>query len=309
MTGIQPLNVTVMLGGFSREREISLQSGAAVAGALRELGHRASELDVRDENWILPEGTDVVFIALHGTYGEDGGVQTRLEALGVPFTGSDALSSRIAFDKIETKHRLVANGLPTAPFRVLEDSGQSFPSDWRFPVVLKPVREGSSVGLRFVEAGEDWNPALRETFEFGGAVLMEEKISGREITVGVLADRALPIVEIRPRQGGYDYHNKYTAGATDHFCPASFSEQTTQTLQRAALAAFRTLGCRDYGRVDIIVREDDRPVILEVNTLPGMTALSLFPEAAAATGIDFKHLCQKMTDLAMDRSAAGRAVA
>jgi len=296
------LTITVMLGGPSAEREVSLRSGAAVAAALRSLGHEVHELDPRDDNWVLPPGTEVVFLALHGTYGEDGTVQRHLEGLGVPYTGCDPEASRLGFDKLLTKERLVAAGVPTARYIVIESPDASWPAGWDPPVVLKPVCQGSSVGLQFVERVADWGKGVAGALRFDGRVLMEEKIIGRECTVGILADRPLPIVEVRPKQGGYNYQNKYTAGCTDYFCPAAFPAESTMRIQAAALAAFRAIGGRDYARVDVMVRSNGEPVVLEVNTLPGMTETSLLPKAAAAAGKDYAQLCQEMIDLALSRS-------
>jgi D-alanine-D-alanine ligase len=296
------LHITVMLGGPSAEREVSLQSGAAVATALRSLGHFVHQLDPRDDSWSLPSGTEVVFLALHGTYGEDGTVQVRLRDLGVPYTGCDSEASRVAFDKVLTKKLCLESGVPTAPFEVVTSPTTPWPRGWNPPVVLKPVRQGSSVGLQFVECVADWGASLAEAFRFDSEILMEEKILGRETTVGILGGEALPIVEVRPKQGGYDYQNKYTAGKTDYLCPAPFDAAATQRIQAAALGAFRAVGGRDYGRVDVMVRANGEPVVLEVNTLPGMTETSLLPKAAAAAGIHFAELCQRMIDLAMQRS-------
>src|SRR5438270_1995763 len=189
-----PLRITVMLGGPSAEREVSLQSGAAVAKALRALGHTVRELDPRDDSWTLPPGSDVVFLALHGTYGEDGAVQRHLEELGVPYTGCDSEASRIAFDKVLTKQRCVEAGVPTARFAVFDTAGASWPMGWQPPVVLKPVRQGASVGLQFVERVGDWSAALAEALRYDSQVLMEEQIVGRETTVGILAGKPLPVV-------------------------------------------------------------------------------------------------------------------
>lgn len=297
----RPLTITVMLGGPSAEREVSLRSGSAVARALRELGHRVYELDPRTEDWTLPPDTEVVFLALHGTYGEDGTVQRRLEALGVPYTGCDAEASRIAFDKVLTKQRLQAAGLPTARFTVVDRPGASWPLGWQPPVVLKPVCQGSSVGLQFVDRVADWSAALAEAFRYDTRVLVEERIVGREATVGILDDEPLPVVEVRPKRGAYDYINKYTPGATDYFCPAPFDAATTHRIQQTALAAFGAIGGRDYCRVDLIVRPEGEPVVLEINTLPGMTETSLLPKAAAAAGLSYAQLCQRMIDLALKR--------
>jgi D-alanine-D-alanine ligase len=296
------LNITVMLGGFSAEREVSLKSGAAVAAALRSLGHQVQELDPQNETWALPKPTDVVFLALHGTYGEDGQVQQRLEELDMPYTGCGVEASRVAFDKVLTKQRCVVEGVPTASFLILDSSTAPWPPGWQPPVVLKPVRQGSSVGLQFVERVETWPAALAEALCYDSQVLMEERIIGRETTVAILDGKALPIVEVRPKQGAYDYTNKYTTGKTDYFCPAPFDGATTQRIQAAALGAFNAVGGRDYARVDVMVRANGEPVVLEVNTLPGMTETSLLPKAAAAAGLSYAELCQRMTDLAMKRA-------
>lgn len=298
------LNITVMLGGPSAEREVSLRSGAAVAKALRSLGHEVHELDPKSGSWSLPAGTDAVFLALHGTYGEDGTVQRQLDELGVPYTGCDADSSRLAFDKFLTKQKCVAVGVPTARFTVFDSPTAIWPMGWQPPVVLKPVRQGSSVGLQFVDRVADWREALAEALRYDSQVLMEEKILGRETTVGILAGEALPVVEVRPKSGSYDYQNKYTPGATEYFCPADFDEATTGRIQAAALAAFKSIGGRDYSRVDVMVRANGEPVVLEVNTLPGMTETSLLPKAAAAAGISFPELCQKMVEMALQRAPA-----
>jgi D-alanine-D-alanine ligase len=296
------LNVCVMLGGPSPEREVSLRSGAGAAKALRSLGHTVFELDPIEPSWKLPAGTQIVFLALHGTYGEDGTVQAELEKLGVPYTGCDPEASRVAFDKVLTKKRCLAAGVPTAPFVVLDSPKAPWPAGWKPPVVLKPVRQGSSVGLQMVDQVGQWEASLAEAFRFDSEVLMEERIMGREATVGILDDKPLPVVEVRVKQGVLDYANKYTAGAADHFCPAPFEAAVTASIQDAAMGAFHAVGGRDFARVDVMVRGNGDPVVLEVNTLPGMTELSILPEAAAAAGLSYAQLCQRMLDLALKRS-------
>src|SRR5205823_9400595 len=227
--------IVVMLGGPSAEREVSLKSGAAVAKALRSLGHTIHELDPRDDSWKLPTGVDVVFLALHGTYGEDGTVQRRLEALGVPYTGCDSEASRIAFDKVLTKKLCLSAGVATARFEVFNSPEAEWPPGWQPPVVLKPVRQGSSVGLKFVDQVAQWSGALAEAFQHDSRVLLEERIVGRETTVGILAGEALPVVEVRPRLGVYDYTTKYTPGASEYLCPAPLPPELTSRIQAAAL--------------------------------------------------------------------------
>jgi D-alanine-D-alanine ligase len=298
---METLNITVMLGGPSAEREVSLRTGRAVAGALRSLRHEVHELDPQTPGWALPTRTDVVFLALHGTYGEDGTVQKQLDALGVAYTGCGAEASRIAFDKVLTKQRCVEANVPTAKFVVVDSPTAPWPRGWQPPVVVKPVRQGSSVGLQFVERVADWGNALREAFRYDDRLLVEEKIEGRETTVAILDGEALPVVEIRPRQGTYDYRNKYTAGATEYFCPAAIDRAITLRIQTAALEAFRAIGGRDYARVDVMLRANGEPIVLEVNTLPGMTETSLLPKAAAAAGLSYEALCQRMIELALRR--------
>ncbi|HEY3931535.1 MAG TPA: D-alanine--D-alanine ligase [Verrucomicrobiae bacterium] len=304
---IQRLKIVVMLGGPSAEREVSLRSGAGVVKALRSLGHSVVELDPKTPDWILPPDTEVVCLApLHGTYGEDGTVQRQLAQLGVLYTGCDSEASRIAFDKVLTKQKCIAAGVPTAKFVVVNSVKAPLPKDLRLPLVVKPVRQGSSVGLQFVERAEDWQNALAEALKFDSEVLVEEKIVGRETTVGILDGKALPIVEVRPKAGSYDYKNKYTAGCTEYFCPADFDSTMAKKIQDAALSAFRALGGRDYGRVDVMVNSKNEPVVLEVNTQPGMTETSLMPKAAAAAGISYEQLCQTMIDLALNRKMAAK---
>lgn len=303
----KPWRITVMLGGPSAEREISIKSGRAVAGALRLLGHRVEELDPRDgPGWKLPDGTEVVFLALHGTYGEDGTVQAELDKLGVPYTGSGPEASRIAFDKILAKKKFLEAGVPTARFAVLKEATEEWPEGWRPPVVIKPARQGSSVGLEMVNETAQLRPAIERALAHDTEVLMEERIMGREATVGILEDRALPVIEVCPRDGVLDYEHKYTKGATEYYLPGRFDGATAMRVQEAALAAFRAVGARDYARVDVMVRSNGDPVVLEVNTLPGMTELSLLPKAAGAAGYSFGALCERMVELALKRRATVR---
>jgi D-alanine-D-alanine ligase len=275
------LNIAVFLGGPSAERDVSLRTGRAVAQALTSLGHRVTEIDPVPGRLELPAGTDVVFLALHGTYGEDGLVQHELDALGVPYTGCDAVASRIAFDKVLTKLACLRDGVPTSPFAVLHAGTRSWPAGMRPPVVMKPVRQGSSVGLYFLDDESGMAAALDGVLKHDTEALMEARIVGRETTVG----------------------NKYTSGATEYLCPAPFDEATTRRIQAAGLGAFRAIGGRDYARVDVMVTPDGEPVVLEVNTLPGMTETSLLPKAAVAAGIGYPDLCQRMVDLALRRKS------
>lgn len=299
----EPLNITVMSGGQGLEREVSLRSGVAVMRALRGLGHSVTELDPIDDTWVLPAGTQVVFLALHGEYGEDGQVQRQLQLLGMPYTGSGPKASELAYDKARAKGVLRAAGLTTPDWVVIDAKDAPLPAGWDPPLVLKPVEQGSSVGLQFVASRDQWVDALTSAWAAGGPLLCEPRMSGREITVGIIDGEALPIVEVRPRQGAYDYHNKYTVGATEYFCPADFPVEDTRRIHQMSLAAFRTVGARDFGRVDLMVDPKTGPTLLEVNTLPGLTETSLLPKAAAATGLAFGGLCQRMLELACRRAA------
>jgi len=290
----------VLLGGPSAEREVSLRSGAAVARALRGLGWRVDEVDPIGA-WSIDPGVEAVFIALHGTFGEDGTIQAILEEKGLAYTGCGIEASRLAFDKVLTKKLLLARGVPTARHVVVGDPGTPWIPGWKPPLVVKPVRQGSSVGLRFVNREEDWPDAIQECLKHDTEALIEERILGREVTVGLLDDLNLPVVEVRPKHGAYDYRSKYTPGETDYLCPAPFEPATTARLQAAGRAAFDAIGGRDYARVDIMVRDDGEPFVLEVNTLPGMTETSLLPKAAAAAGIGFSSLCERMMELALRR--------
>jgi D-alanine-D-alanine ligase len=298
---LKKLNIVLMLGGPSAEREVSLRSGASVAKALRSLGHEVAELDPANGTFKLPKKCDVVFLVLHGTFGEDGQIQQQLEKLGVVYTGCDAEASRIAFDKVLTKRKCVEAAIPTAKFIVATSPLTPFPAALPLPLIAKPVRQGSSVGLQFIDRADDWKKAIAEALQFDSEVLVEEKIIGRETTVGILDGQPLPIVEVRPKAGHYDYKNKYTSGATEYFCPADFDAATTKKIQAAALGAFHAIGGRDYARVDVMVRSNGDPIVLEVNTLPGMTEVSLLPKAAAAAGLSYEQLCQRMVDLALRR--------
>ncbi len=299
---VNQFQVTVLLGGRGAEREVSLRSGAAVARALRGLGHAVSEVDPAGESWELPTKTEVVFLALHGEYGEDGQVQSQLETLGVPYTGTNAVGSALAFDKVRSKELFQQHQI-TSPRGVLIDSPTSAPpGSIPAPWILKPAAQGSSVGLNRVEGEAGWNVALADSLRYGGAVLCEECIQGRELTVGVLDGAVLPVVEVRPKAGGYNYENKYTSGATDYFCPADLPNEVAAHVQALGLRAFEAVGARDFGRVDVMLNAEFKPYVLEVNTLPGMTETSLLPKAAEVAGINFNALCQCMLELALRRN-------
>jgi D-alanine-D-alanine ligase len=289
----KPHRIAVLMGGPSAEREVSLRTGAACAGALREEGFDVTEVVVEDENFVLPEHTDLAFISLHGTFGEDGQVQDLLAARGIPFTGADADTSRITIDKEKTKERLRANGVPTPAGQLV---GRGMDVTLPLPVFVKPNSQGSSVGSRAAHTPEELAAAVDEALKFDTAVLVEQLIGGRELTVGVLGDVVLPIIEIRPLEGFYDYTNKYTKGKTDYICPADLPRELAAQIQSYAIDAHRAVGTTIYSRIDFLL-EGDKPWCLEINTIPGMTATSLLPKAAAAVGITFPQLCRRIVEL------------
>lgn len=292
--------VTVMMGGISSEREVSLHSGAMVAEALRSAGYHVHTLDPDPvRGWTLPKGTDVVFLALHGTYGEDGQVQTALDKIGIPYTGCGAEASRIGFDKISTHRACEKLGVRMPRYMEITHPMTQVPDGWQVPVVLKPAREGSSVGLQLIDRKEDFSKALDAVLKLGGGALMEERIYGREITVAILDGKPLPVVEICPDGGVYDYTRKYTKGQTKYFCPADLDAETTLQAQDLALKTFHAIGGKDYGRVDLLVDKSGICYVLEINTLPGMCETSLLPKAAAASGLSYTQLCSRLVELAL----------
>lgn len=293
--------IAVMLGGPGSEREVSLRTGAAVSDALHSRGHEITQIDPQDRRFTLPDDVEVVFLALHGTYGEDGRIQQQLEALGMPYTGCGVETSRIAFDKVLTKERCVAAGVPTPPFAVMESPEAAWPAGLEPPAVIKPVCQGSSVGLHFISTIDQYPGALRDCLLHDTRALLEQRIVGRECTVGILGGQVLPVVEVRPRSGVYDYQSKYTDGASEYFCPAEFSPDVTAAVQAAGMAAFQAVGGGDYSRVDVMVDAGGNPFVLEINTLPGMTGTSLLPKAAAVMNIPYDALCERMVELALAR--------
>lgn len=284
------------MGGPGKERPVSLNSGAAVARALRSLGADVVEIDVHGPDFQLPDKTELVFNIIHGTFGEDGALQAILDRLGVPYTGEGEAGSRLAFDKIATKRKLDKAGVPNAKWEILGAGCQpSIP----LPLVAKPPREGSSVGVHIVQRPEEIAPALEDCLSRDSEVLVEEFVSGRELTVGIVGGEALPVVEIVPKVDFYSFENKYTKGNSDYFCPARLDDATTHAVQEAALAAHRALGLQIYSRVDVLLDAANKPFVLEVNTIPGMTETSLLPKAAAVVGIDFAALCEEIAGISL----------
>lgn len=300
---IEGLRVAVLMGGVSAEREVSLRSGEAVAAALERCGARVSRVDVRGREIELPEEADVVFVALHGTFGEDGTVQRWLEERGLPYTFSDAEASARAFDKVRSKQAFLAHEVATPRFVVLSarspDGGATVCLHW--PVVVKPARQGSSVGVVRVERREDLAAACAEAGRYDEWLLVEEWIAGRELTVAVLEGRALPVIEIRPRTGWFDYRAKYEKGQTEYLVPAPLDEEVRRRAEALAVEAQSCLGCRDLVRVDMMLDKEGRLFVLEVNTIPGFTETSLVPKAARAAGWSFERLCMRLVELAAQR--------
>jgi D-alanine-D-alanine ligase len=281
------------MGGRSREREISLRSGRAMLDALQSAGLDAIGLDL-DEDWpqaIRAAGIDKAVVALHGTLGEDGCVQGLLEILRVPYTGSGVTASALCMHKRLCKSVLSQAGLKTPADIPIGEHGPI-----RYPVVLKPVAEGSSIGLRMLERAADWQ---RLDIRQPAVWMAEMPIRGPEIAVSVLNGHALPPVEVVPRSGTYDFEAKYTAGATEYYCPARIPPESLKLCMQCAEAAVRLTGCRGAPRVDMILADGGEPVILEINTIPGMTETSLLPKAAAEAGIGFTDLCLRILESAM----------
>ena len=295
--------IAVLMGGPGSEREVSLASGAAVLKALTGRGLNAVAVDMAGTTIELPAGTDLVFNVIHGTFGEDGQLQEALEQLGVPYTGAGAASSRLAFDKVLAKTAFLRDHVPTPRAEIVDVSaGPQLPS-FAAPFVVKPPREGSSVGVHIVRDPAEAAAAMADAARHSNDLLVEEFIQGRELTVGILNDVALPVVHIAPREGFYDMTNKYpwlTGGVgSDYYCPADLDPATTLLVQQVALAAHRALGIEIYSRVDVLLDEQNRPFVLEANTIPGMTETSLLPKAAAAAGISFPKLCLTIAELSL----------
>ena len=298
------------MGGRSAEREISLQTGAGVLSTLEQLGYDAFAAD-DDEHLIdtlCERKPDAVFIALHGGAGEDGSVQALLDWLHIPYQGSGVRASAIAMDKWMFKAVMRAEGIPTPHAAVIESAAiragtDAVPAGFEFPLVVKPAACGSSVGVHIVSEAADWEPSLADAASLDERLLVERYVCGREFTVAVLEDAALPVVEITPNDESYSYAAKYTPGGSTHRVPADLDPAMASRLQKFGLALHRALGARDYSRVDVLLDNDGEPFVLECNTLPGLTRYSLFPEAAAAAGIDYAGLVDRLVKLALRRSA------
>jgi len=297
---VKKSKVAVIYGGMSAEREVSLRSGKAAYDALVSLGYDTVLIDMgRDvARDIKDSGADICFIALHGTYGEDGRIQGMLDIMGIPYTGSSYQSNLIAFDKLLSKEHFVKSKVPTPSYYALTSIKTEMPFE---RCVIKPARQGSSVGIHIVDNEEDFLRRLEDAFSYDTKVVVEECIEGMELTVGVLGRETLPVIWIRPKKGVYDYESKYTAGMTEYVFDTGLSEAEYKRIQHLSLKAFDVLECSGYGRVDIMY-DGKTPYVLEVNTLPGMTETSLLPKAAAEAGISFEQMVEKMLGGALENN-------
>lgn len=337
------MNIALIVGGISSEREVSLTSGKAVLKALRENGHKVRVIDPiygdkevnEDEifknlvsseyptyeamknllseskrkvidciNSSLFDDIDIAFIGLHGKFGEDGRIQSLLDLRGIKYTGSDILSSAVAMDKNITKMVFRNGNIPTADWIVISKKNKYNKNDIlkkiSLPFVIKPNDEGSTVGLTIVKEESGIESAIELAFKYTDKIMIEKYIKGRELTVSIVGDIAYPLIEIKPKEGFYDYHHKYTKGMTEYICPAEVKEEVSKKAQEIALKAYQSLGCSVYSRVDFLLEENDELHCLEVNTLPGMTALSLVPMAVKAKGMGFNELIEKIIGLSLE---------
>ncbi|MBM4338623.1 MAG: D-alanine--D-alanine ligase [Deltaproteobacteria bacterium] len=288
------------MGGLSREREISLRTGKAIHKALLEKGYTACAIDV-DRNIgesLIKKKIEIAFIALHGRYGEDGTIQGMLEMMGIPYTGSNVLASALALHKVMSKKIFLHEKIETPDFEYFRreeiEKDPSRKVSLPLPVVVKPAREGSTIGITIVKKEEELLRALKEAGKYDEEILVEAFIKGKEITVGILNDIALPIIEIAPKSGFYDYHSKYTKGETEYIIPARIPREKYLHAQEISLRAFKALGCSGCARVDLMTDEEGNPFVIDVNTMPGMTETSLLPKAAEHVGISFGELAERI---------------
>lgn len=298
--------VAVLMGGPSTEREVSLNTGKAIVEALLSKGYQVIGIDLEPAKFIeqiRESGAEIVFNAVHGLYGEDGAVQGALDMAGVPYTGSGVSASAIAMDKAISKQLFGAAGIPTAEFKVYIKNTSTdvlaaeIARDFQFPMVIKAATQGSSIGVYIVEEISALPKAIQDAFSYSRQIVVEEFIKGRELTVAVMEGhpvRTFPIIEIAPHSGKYDYQSKYTKGATEYIVPAHLPEELTKKIQQTAADVFNLVGCRGIARVDVMLGADDKYYVLEINTIPGMTATSLVPKAAAAQGVSFPDLCEQI---------------
>jgi D-alanine-D-alanine ligase len=309
--------IAVLMGGHSLERDISFQSGKRVAAALKKLGYRVVGLDVDEHitTHLKKERPDLCFIALHGRFGEDGAIQGLLEIMGLPYTGSGILASVLGMDKSLSKDFFAKENIPTPDFVALSTGAvkelgaasviKDITARLGLPLVVKPSNQGSAQGINFVKTEDQMTSALLGAFSFSDKVILEQYIQGTEVAVSVLGEdrtRALPPVEIAPKKEHFDFEAMYTMGATEYFIPARLPADKIKEVQKTAVKAHKTLGCRDFSRVDFIIeKKTGIPYVLEINTIPGLTETSLFPMAAAEAGLDFTDLIGKIAKAGLTR--------
>ena len=301
-----PKKIAVLMGGPGSERAVSMATGQGVAKALRSLGAEVTEVDVKGADFQLPDDVELAFIALHGTFGEDGQVQQILEDRGIPYTGEGVAESELAFNKIRSKEAFQEHDVATPYWQIITANQRpTIP----IPFVIKAPRQGSTVGVHIIRNEREVEAAIADASTYDRELLVEKFCAGRELTVGILGEQALPIIEIIPKGGFYDFTNKYpflnpsAGGAAEHVCPAKLPDEQTRAVQDLALRAHRALGLEVYSRVDVMLPEDGEASVLEVNTIPGMTEASLLPEAAGVAGIAYPELCRRIIELSAKRSA------
>ncbi|MBU1864160.1 MAG: D-alanine--D-alanine ligase [Candidatus Omnitrophica bacterium] len=301
--------IGVLLGGNSSERKISLLSGTAVHNALKQKGLDVVNVDIQNgfESVIEKANIDVAFIALHGHGGEDGVIQRVLERLKIPYTGSGVQASSNAFNKKRTKQILKKKNIPTpVSFLINKKNWLKKIANIQLPVFIKPIDNGSSIGVYLIESFDTLKSTLRSVFRLYDEYLIEECIIGREITIGILGNRALPIIELKPKNAFFDFNAKYTKGKTEYIIPAPLRKSDAARYRRLALATHRALGARDFSRVDIMLDYEGNPYVLELNSIPGFTATSLLPKAAHEAGLDFSTLCLSLLTIALKRGLYGK---
>ena len=299
-SSLKKKKVAVLLGGLSKERDISLKTGKAIQKALAGKGYTALCIDVGYDvaEKMVREKIECAFVALHGKFGEDGTIQGMLELMRIPYTGSGVLASALALHKIMSKKLFLSEGIPTPRYEVFlkeeMEKGLLKPRTLSLPVVVKPAREGSTIGVTIVREEKAWVPALKAAAKYDEEILVEDFMKGKEITVAILDGLPLPIIEIVPKSGFYDYHSKYTKGETEYIIPARLLREKYLAAQEMSLKAYQVLGCAGCVRVDLMTDEEDRPHVIDVNTMPGMTETSLVPKAASYAGIAFEDLVERI---------------
>jgi D-alanine-D-alanine ligase len=304
------LKIAVLMGGPSAEREVSLKSGTAVANALAMTGAKIMPIDIPETKFSIPTDVDAAFVALHGTFGEDGTVQRMLEDTGIVYTGSGPEASQRAFDKIAAKTEFLAAGISTPKYEVFERGQMDLSrlASLGFPLVVKPSRQGSSVGVSIVQEESELEEACQIAWRYDERLVVEQFIAGRELTVGIFGGHALPVIEIHPKHDFFTYEAKYTKGQTEYLVPAPLDKAIEAQAKMLALRANDCLGCRDLTRADLILAENGELFVLEVNTIPGLTETSLVPQAARAAGIEFPDLCARLVQMALARRKPNAAV-